>query len=175
MNHVLNTIITRRSCKKYKTDMIPREAIEQIIQAGLYAANGKGMQSPIIIAVTEKKMRDELSRLNAKYDAKKRPDPFYGAPVVLTVLADRAVSTAIYDGSLVIGNMLIAAHSLNLGSCWVHRAKEVFEDKEGQALLKALGIKGDYEGIGHCVIGYPEITAAGVMPGRKNRVYWIGE
>lgn len=173
MNEVINTIITRRSCKKYKSDTISSDVIEQIIESGLSAASGLNKQSPIIIAVSDKNTRDNLSKLNAKYDPMKRNDPFYGAPVVLAVLADKSVSTAVYDGSLVIGNMMLAAHSLGIGSCWIHRAKEVFEDEEGKNILQTLGIEGEYEGIGFCVIGYPAIETLNTIPIKPNRVYRI--
>lgn len=172
MNDIMNAIITRRSCKKYKQDMIDREDIDQVIEAGLYAASGLNKQSPIIIAVTDTETRNLLSALNKKYDPMNRPDPFYGAPVVLVVLAPKDVSTYLYDGTLVLGNMMLAAHSLGLGSCWIHRARETFEDPEGQALLKRLGITGAYEGIGNCVLGIPAIEISNHVPERKkNRVY----
>ena len=94
-------------------------------------------------------------------------DPFYGAPVVLVVLADKSRPTYLYDGSLVMGNLMLAAHSLGLGSCWIHRAKETFEREEGKAILKELGIEGDYEGIGNCVIGYAKEPAKEAAP------YWV--
>ena len=171
MNEVISNIITRRSCKKYKPDMVPVEIIDQVIEAGLYAASGMGRQSPVILAVTDKETREILSRLNHKYDPQKRPDPFYGAPVVLAVLAPKDISTYLYDGSLVLGNMLLAAHSLGIGSCWIHRAKETFEDPEGQAMLRSLGIEGDYEGIGNCILGYPEFVRQDAPPRKENRVF----
>lgn len=171
MNDVIQNMITRRSCKQYKGDPVPDEIIDQIIEAGLYAASGMGKQSPIILAVTDKKIRDELSRLNAKYDPQKRQDPFYGAPVVLAVLAPKSNPTAVYDGSLVLGNMMLAAHSLGIGSCWIHRAREVFEDAEGKELLKKAGLTEEYEGIGNCVIGYAAYENETVIPRRENRVF----
>ena len=173
MNEVINAIISRRSCKKYKPDMVPDQLIDQIIEAGLYAASAMGWQSPIIVAVKDKGTRDMLSGLNAKYDPFKRKDPFYGAPVVLAVLVEKKFRTALYDGSLVLGNMMLAAHSLGIGSCWIHRAKEAFNDPEGKSLLQKLGIQGDYEGIGHCVIGYPDVLPSSPLPRRPNRVYRI--
>ena len=119
------------------------ELLDQIVEAGTYAATGMGAQSPIIAAVTNKNIRDRLSRMNAGIMGT-GTDPFYGAPVVLVVLADRNRSTYLYDGSLVIGNMMLAAHDLGLGSCWIHRAKEEFDSPEGKALLKEWGIEGDY-------------------------------
>lgn len=171
MNEILKAIKERRSCKSFKPDMVPDEIIDQIVEAGLFAASGMGLQSPIILAVSDKETRDKLSQLNSKYDFRHRPDPFYGAPVVLVVLADRSVPTYLYDGSLVIGNMMLAAHSLDIGSCWIHRAKETFEEDEGKALLKELGIEGNFEGIANCVIGYPAVENNKIPPRKDNRVY----
>ena len=171
MNEVINNIITRRSCKSFKSDSLPDDLIDQIVEAGLYAASAMGKQSPIILVAANKEDRDKLSEINAKYDPRHRPDPFYNAPVVLTVLAPKNNSTSICDGSLVIGNMLLAAHSLGIGSCWIHRAKEVFEDEEGKKILDKLGISDDYEGIGHCVIGYAENINDTIIPRNTNRVY----
>ena len=134
---------------------MPQQALlDQIAQAGTYAPTGMGAQSPLIVEVTNKAMRDKLSKLNAAVLGT-TSDPFYGAPVVFVVLADRMRSTYLYDGSLVMGNLLNAAHALGLGSCWIHRAREVFDSADGRALLKEWGIEGNYEGIGHCIVGYP--------------------
>lgn len=173
MSEVINNIIMRRSCKSFQSNMVPDEIINQIVQAGLYAASGMGKQSPIILVVTNKEKRDILSRLNTKYDPQKRSDPFYNAPVVLAVLAPKDIPTGVYDGSLVIGNMMLAAHSLGIGSCWIHRAKEVFQDDEGQKLLQDLGLTEEYIGIGHCVIGYAKYLNSNIPPRKANRVYWI--
>ena len=173
MNEVLKAIKDRKSVKKYKDTPVPKELIEQIVEAGLYAPSGLNKQAPIVIAVTDKETRDLLSRLNAGSDPFFRSDPFYGAPCVLVVLADKnAAHTYLYDGSLTMGNMLLAAHSLGLGACWIHRAKETFETPEGKAILQKLGLSGDYEGIGNCVIGYPDMTPA-EKPRRENRVFYI--
>lgn len=173
MNEIINAMIRRRSCRSYKADMVPQELIEQVVEAGLFAASGGGRQGALIIAVSDKETRDMLSRLNAKYDDKKRPDPFYGAPVVLAVLSEKSNPTAFEDGSLAIGNMMMAAHSLGLGSCWIHRAPAVFEDEEAKALLKKLGMEGEYVGIGHCALGYA-VEADERIPSRKEgRVYRV--
>lgn len=173
MSNVLNILKTRRSIRKFKPDMIPQETIDTIIEAGTYAATGMGMQSPIIIAVTDKKVRDELSALNAKIMGKDEGfDPFYGAPVVLIVLADKSRPTYIYDGSLVMGNLMNAAHDQGIGSCWIHRAKEEFEGDYGKKLLAKLGITGDYEGIGHCVLGYADQKPE-AKPRKENYVYYL--
>ena len=122
-NAVLEAIKTRRSIREYKPDMIPGEILDKIIEAGTYAATGMNRQSPVIIAVTNKEVRDRLSKLNAEIMGTDS-DPFYGAPVVLIVLADKSSANYIYDGSLVMGNLMLAAHSLGIGSCWIHRAKQ---------------------------------------------------
>ena len=167
-------IINRRSVRKYKTDMIPRDIIERIVEAGTYAANGRGHQASIILAVTNKELRDRLSEMNRKIGGWDEGfDPFYGAPVVLVVLAEKDWPTHVYDGSLVMGNLMLAAHSLGLGSCWIHRAKETFEREEGKAILKELGIEGDYEGIGNCVIGYAKEPAKDAAPRKTDYVHYI--
>ncbi len=152
--------------------MIPQDILDQIIKAGTYAATGKNHQSPIIIAVTNKEVRDRLSKINAEIMGTKT-DPFYGAPVVLIVLAEKQFPTYVYDGSLVIGNMMLAAHSLGIGSCWIHRAKQEFEREEYKDLLKSLGIEGDYEGIGHCILGYSDGEEPAPAPRKDNYVYYI--
>lgn len=172
MNEVINNMKTRRSIRKYKPDMIPEDVLNRIIEAGTYAATGMGKQSPIIIAVTNKEIRDKFSKMNAEIMGVDS-DPFYGAPVVLIVLADKARPTYVYDGSLVMGNLMLAAHAEGIGSCWIHRAKEEFESAEGKAFLKSLGIEGDYEGIGHCVLGYTDGEEPKAMPRKENYVYYV--
>lgn len=172
MSDVLEKIKTRRSVRKYKSDMIPQETLDKVLEAGTYAATGMGAQSPIIIAVTNKEVRDKLSRLNASVMGTDT-DPFYGAPVVLIVLADKSKGTYLYDGSLVMGNLMLAAHELGLGSCWIHRAKEEFEIAEGKEILQSLGITGDYEGIGHCILGYADGPEPDAKPRKESYVYYI--
>ena len=146
-------IMTRRSVKKYLPDMPKREDIDRVIMAGLAAASGRNMQAPVIIAVTNKEIRDRLSADNAAVMGAKA-DPFYGAPCVLVVLAEKSAHTYVYDGSLTLGNMMLAAHELGLGSCWIHRAKEVMAKDEWQEWIRSLGLTGEYEGIGNLVLGY---------------------
>ena len=172
MNESLKTLIERRSCRSYKPDPIPAEILDQILAAGTYAATGMGKQSPIMIAVTDKETRDRLSRMNAAVMGASN-DPFYGAPVVIIVLANRAVPTYLYDGSLVMGNLMNAAHALGIASCWIHRAKEEFESAEGKAMLKELGIEGDYEGIGHCILGYAAQESNTPAPRKEKYIYRI--
>lgn len=173
MTETQQNIITRRSIRKYKPDMIPKETIDRIIEAGTYAATGMGKQSPIIIAVTNKEIRDKLSKMNAEIMGTPEMDPFYGAPVALIVLADKARPTYLYDGSLVMGNLMLAAHDEGIGSCWIHRAKEEFESPQGKEILKSLGIEGDYEGIGHCILGYIDGEEPKAAPRKEDYVYYI--
>ena len=172
MNETLKTLLERRSCRSYKPDPSPRDVLDQSLTAGTYAATGMGRQSPIMIAVTDKTVRDKLSAMNAAVMGA-TSDPFYGAPVVVVVLADRAIGTHLYDGSLVMGNLMNAAHALGVGSCWIHRAKEEFDSEEGKALLASLGIEGDYEGIGHCILGYPAGPCRPAAPRKDNYIYRI--
>lgn len=154
MNECIEMMKQRRSVKRYNPNRpVEPEKLEQILEAGMYVPSGYGKQSPRIIVVRDPGTRDLLSRLNARFLGKEI-DPFYGAPTVLIVLADRSQPTFLYDGTLVMGNLLNAAHALGVDSCWVHRAKEVFDCPEGKALLEKWGIDGDYEGIGHCILGY---------------------
>lgn len=175
MSEALENMLTRRSVRSYKSDMIPQEVLEKILEAGTYAATGMGKQSPIIIAVTDKELRDRLSSLNAGIMGKSGTDPFYGAPVVLVVLADKNCATYLYDGSLVMGNLMLAAHDLGIGSCWIHRAKEEFESPEGKEILKSLGIEGEYEGIGHCILGYANGPEPEARPRKESYVYYAKE
>ncbi len=172
MADTLTTLKTRRSCRAYKPELIEEEKLDAIIEAGTYAATGMGRQSPIIIAVTDREVRDRLSKLNASVLGADI-DPFYGAPELLVVLADKSVPTYLYDGSLVMGNLMNAAADLGVASCWIHRAKEEFESEEGKAILKKLGIEGDYEGIGNLVLGYAAAPANDPAPRKAGYVYKI--
>lgn len=173
MSEVLNKMQTRRSIRKFKSDRIPKEVLEKIIDAGTYAASGMNKQVGIIVAVTNKEVRDKLSKANARVMGNEATDPFYGAPVVLVVLASKEARTYVYDGSLVMGNLMLAAHELGIGSCWIHRAKEVFEQPEWQEWLKSIGIEGDYEGVGNCVLGYVDGEYPAVPPRKENRVFYV--
>ncbi len=172
MNEVIKNIKERRSIKKYENKMVPKEIIEKIVEAGTYAPSGMGKQSSIIIAITNKEIRDKLSKLNAKIMGAEI-DPFYGAPVVLVVLSKKDVPTYIYDGSLVMENLMLAANSLKIGSCWIHRAKEEFETEEGKEILRNLGINPEeYEGIGNCILGYKK-EEGNLKPRKENYIYYI--
>lgn len=153
MKETLQDLKSRRSCRKYKVEQIKEEELENILEAGIYAPTGMGKQSPIIVAVQDKDTRDLLSKLNAGVMGSDM-DPFYGAPTVLVVLADKNISTHVDDGNLVIGNLLNAAHAVGIDSCYIYRAREVFESEAGKQLLKKWGIEGEYEGIGNVILGY---------------------
>ncbi len=174
MNETLKVLETRRSCRNFRPDMVEAEKLEAIIKAGTYAATGMGKQSPIIIAVTDKELRDKIAEENRKIGGWAEGfDPFYGAPVILIVLADKSVGTYMYDGSLVLGNLMNAAESLDVSSIWIHRAKEEFESDFGKKLLAELGIEGNYEGIGHCALGYAAEPAKAPAPRKENYVYYV--
>ncbi len=171
MEQILDAMKVRRSIRRFKPDMISREKIDRIIEAGTYAASGRNGQSPVIIAVTNKEIRDRLAKVNADIMGADT-DPFYGAPVMLIVVADKSRSTYLYDGSLAMGNLMLAAHSLGLGSCWIHRAKETFEIPEWKEWLSSLGLEGDYEGIGSLALGYVDGEYPPVLPRKSGRVFY---
>jgi len=154
MNDTIKTLTQRRSIRKYKKEQITEEQLTRILEAGCYAPTGMGAQSPIMVVVQNKEMVQKLSKLNAKFTGNVEADPFYGAPTVIVVLADADKVTYIEDGSLVIGNLMNAAYSVGVDSCWIHRAKEMFSSEEGKLLLKEWKIEGNYVGIGHCILGY---------------------
>ena len=174
MSEALENIKTRRSIRKYKPDMVPQEILDKIIEAGLYAASGMGQQNTIIIQVTNKELRDKISKMNQEIGGWKEGfDPFYGAPAMLIILAKKDWSNRVYDGSLVMGNLMLAAHDLGIGSCWIHRAKQEFETDWGREFLKSLGIEEEYEGIGHCALGYVDGDYPKAPTIKENRVYYV--
>ncbi len=174
MNQTIQDMLTRRSCRNFKPDMVPEGTLGQIIEAGLYAANSRGRQGTAIVAVTDKALRDRLSETNREIGGwEKGFDPFYGAPAVLIVLGDKSVANHVYDGSLVMGNLMLAAHSLGVASCWVHRAKETFEMDAYRELLTSLGVQGEYEGIGFCVLGYAREALPAAAERKENRAFYV--
>ncbi len=148
-------LLTRRACRAYKPDPVPEELLEKVLVAGSFAPSAMGRQPCKILAVTDKALRDELMKDNAAILGNPDSDPFYGAPVVLVVLADASLPTRVYDGSLVMGNLLNAAHAVGLAGCWIHRARETFEMPRWKAFLTEHGIEGNWEGIGNCILGFP--------------------
>ncbi len=169
-NEVLNTIKSRRSVRTYKTEPVEEELLNAILEAGTYAPTGGGRQSPTIIAITSKKYRDEIVKLNAEIMGS-NSDPYYGAPVIILVLADGNANTFVEDGSCVLENMMLAASSLGLGSVWVHREREIFDSDKGKALLKAWGLPETMKGVGGIALGYP--AAAVGEPAKRKDDYII--
>ena len=173
MASTLEDLKNRRSCRSYQPRQITEEELQQVLEAGTYAPTGRGAQAPIIVVVQDKETIAALSRQNAAIMGNPEADPFYGAPTVLIVLADKSRPTYLYDGSCVMDNLLNAAQAVGLGACWIHRAKEELESEEGKALLKQWGIQGDYEGIGHCVLGYRADAVPAPAPRKEKYVYYV--
>lgn len=169
MNETLNNLKTRRSIRSFLTRQVEKDLLEQVLEAGTYAPTGGGRQTPVIVAVQDEATIKQLSRMNARVIGNDS-DPFYGAPTVLVVLADRSRRTYLLDGAAVITTLLNAAHAVGLGSCWVHRAKEMFESEEGKTLLTRWGIEGDYEGIGLALLGYAAGPAPEPAPRKENYI-----
>ncbi len=172
MNETIKNLLTRRSVRAYLPKQVEESLLQQVLEAGTYAPTGGGRQTPVIVAVQNAETVWQLSRMNAAVNGAKS-DPFYGAPTVLVVLAERSRGTYLLDGASVITTLLNAAHAVGLGSCWVHRAKEEFESGEGKALLKEWGIEGDYEGVGHVILGYAAEAPVEPAPRKENYVYRV--
>ena len=173
MSETLEVIKKRRSCRSFKDQMVPEELVDQVIEAGTWAASGRGLQSPVIVYVTNSYVKRKLKEMNAKILGKEGEDPFFEAPVILIVLADKNMPTYVYDGSLAMGNMMLAAEDLGLASCWIHRAKEEFDSDEGKTLLKAMGIDNmNLEGIGHLALGYRDGEAPEPKERKKDYVFY---
>lgn len=176
MNNIIENLITRRSIRKFKKEIPSDEVLEEICKAGSYAPSGMNSQECKIVLIKNKNIISELSKLNAKYLWSTHPehaDPFYGAPVIAIVFADTTIKTYLQDGSLVMGNLMNAAHALNVGSCWIHRAKEMFEDEIGKAYLKQWGLNEKLEGIGVCILGYSDMVLPAPPPRKENFIITI--
>lgn len=172
MKDAMEVLLTRRSIRNFNDKSIPEDVLNKILEAGTYAPTAMGMQKPIIIAITDKKVRDEVSRENARIMGREGIDPFYGAPVILLVAVEN-YPNAVYDGSCVMDNLLNAAWAMGVGSCWIHRAKEELESDFGKKLLKSLGIVGDYIGVGHVALGYFDGEPPLPKPRKENYIYRI--
>lgn len=170
MSDAINIFRSRRSCKHYDGRPVSEEQLSAILEAGEYAPSGMNKQSAVMLAVRDRELIKKLSRMNAQVMGADI-DPFYGAATVVIVLADKNVSTYLYDGSLVMGNLLNAAEAVGVQGCWIHRAKQMFETEDGKEILKKAGIKGDYEGIGCCILGYGEKQPE--KPRKDNYVYYL--
>ena len=173
MNEILNGLLSRRSVRSYTDEQVPDALLDQVLTAGLYAASGMNTQGCVAVAVRDKETRDLLSKLNAAVMGSDS-DPFYGAPCVIVVLGDPTVYGGwIYDGSLVMGNMMNAAYAVGLGSCWIHRAQQVFDSPEGKELLKKWGLPEHLRGVGNCILGFAkEVPPA--RPRKEGRIVRIG-
>ena len=165
MNDIIQAMLDRRSCRSYKKEQIKEAELKEILLAGTYAASGMGRQSAKIVVVQDEQTIAKLRKMNAAVMGTPEADPFYGAPTILVVLADSDIRTWFADGSLVMGNLMLAASSLGVASCWINRALEMFDTPEGKDLLKKWGIGENYRGIGHCILGY----ADGPLPAAKER------
>jgi nitroreductase len=173
MNAAIENMKTRRSVRKFKADAVPQELIEQVIEAGTFAASGHDRQPWALIAVTNRDVIARLSAANASFFDMDVKDPFYGAPAVIIVLTKKSTPTYIYDGTMAMDNMMLAAHSLGLASCWIHRAKQVFELPEWKEWLHSIGVDGDYEGIGHVALGYADGPLPEARPRKAGRVFYV--
>lgn len=161
----------RRSIRRYKPDQVSEELLDAVLEAGLYAASGMNTQNTVMVAVRDKKTRDLLSRMNAEVMGTQN-DPFYGAPCVIVVLVDPERYTCVEDGALVMGNLMQAAFDAGLGSCWIHRAQQMFDSAQGKALLREWGLPETLRGVGNCILGYAdEVPAA--KPRREGRIVKI--
>lgn len=173
MNETVNTLLSRRSIRKFKPEQIKDEELNAVLEAGKYAPSGANHQSPLFIVVQNKDVIKKIAKLNASFTGNPNGDPYYGAPTVILVLADKSKVTPVEDASLALGNMFNAAYSLGLGSCWIHRTKQMFESEEGKALLKEWGIKGDYIGVGSCILGYPDCEQPEAAPRKDDYVVMV--
>lgn len=169
MQSTIDDLKTRRSCRAYKGEQISVDELNLVLEAGEYAPTGMGMQSPIMVVVQDKPTIKLLSDINAEIMGVNK-DPFYGAPTVVVVLADTNRPTWVEDGSLVMGNLMNAAHAIGLGSCWINRARETFDRPEGKELLKKWGIPETYRGVGNCILGYPAAEAPKTKPRKENYI-----
>ena len=165
MNETLKVLKERRSVRKYKAEQIRDEELNAILEAGTWAPSGMGLQSAVMVVVQDPATIAKLSKANAEIQGKPGTDPFYGAPTVVVVLADSGSRNWLQDGSLVMGNLMTAAASLHIGSCWINRAMEYFDTAEGKDLLKQWGLPETYRGVGNCVLGYVD----GDLPAPKPR------
>lgn len=165
----IEVLTQRRSVKKYTDEQVDEELLEKILTAGTYAPNGMGAQSPVMVVVQDKETIEKISRLNAAVMGASN-DPFYGAPTLVIVFADKNRMTYVEDGSLVMGNLMNAAFSLGVDSCWIHRARQVFETTEGKELMKKWGLSENYAGIGNCILGYCDGPRPQAKPRKDNYI-----
>ena len=174
MNEILKAMETRQSVRAYRPEQIDEETLNAILRAGTFAPSGMGRQSGKIVVVQDPATREILRAKNAEVIGNPDADPFYGAPTVLVVLADSTVPTWVEDGSLVMGNLLLAASALGVGAYWIHRARETFDSPEGKALLQKWGIPETYRGVGNCILGYPAAEPQAKKPRKADFIVRVG-
>ena len=167
---ILNGIKERRSCRKYKAEQISNAELDTVLEAATYTPTGRNMQAPKMVVVQDKETIETLRKLNAEIMGNPDADPFYGAPTVVIVFSDKNVSTHLEDGSLVLGSLMLAAHAVGLGSCWIHRARQTFETDEGKNLMKKWGLGDNYVGIGNCILGYPDCEHPEARPRKSDYI-----
>ena len=153
-NKAYETIVGRRSIRAFQPRQVEQEALDAVLQAGLYAPCGMGSQLVTMVAVQDPAVRAKLTAMNAAVMGTDG-DPYYGAPTIVVVLASPERPTWVEDGSCALTVMMEAAHALGLGSCWIHRAREMFDSDEGKALLRAWGVPAGMRGVGALALGYP--------------------
>lgn len=172
MNQTIETLLNRRSIRKFKSEQITDEELEAVLKAGMYAPSGGNQQAALLIAVQNKATLEKIDSMNAAVLGKDT-HPYYGAPTVILVLTDKSKATPVEDASLVLGNMMNAAAALGLGACWIHRERQMFETEEGTALLKEWGVTGDYIGVGSCILGYPDCPQPKAAPRKEGYVVYV--
>ena len=172
MNESIKNMLERRSIRAYKKDLVPQETLDLILQAGEYAPSGMGQQGTLMVVTQDPELVAKLSKMNAAVMGS-TADPFYGAPTVIIVFADSTMGTCVENGSLVMGNLMNAAHALDVDSCWIHRAREVFDSPEGKELKKQWGVPDEYVGIGNCVLGYRDCDYPQAKPRKDGFVICI--
>ena len=176
MNQTIHDLKTRRSIRKFKDEQISDEDLKTILETGTYAPTGRGAQSPKIVVIQDEEKIKELSAWNRSFfpvEVPKDMDPFYGAKTLLIVLADSDMPTWIEDGASVLAVLVNAAHAVGVGSCWIHRARDEFASPKGKALLKEWGIPERYEGVGHVVLGYPDMEAPEPLPRKEDYIHFV--
>lgn len=169
-NELLKGIKERRSCRKFKAEQIKDCELDTVLEAATFAPTGRNLQAPKMVVVQDKETIEFLRKLNAEAMGSPEADPFYGAPTVVIVFSDKNVSTHLEDGSLVLGSLMLAAHAVGLGSCWIHRARQMFETEEGKALMKKWGVSEDYVGIGNCILGYADCELPEARPRKADYI-----
>lgn len=172
-NMVLKSLKERRSIRRYEARQVEEDKLRTILEVGTYAATGMNRQSPIMVVVQDPDTREKLRKMNAAIMGNPDMDPFYGAPTIVIVLADPNIPTCVEDGSLVMGNLMNAAYAVGVDSCWIHRARQEFDSEEGKQLLREWGIKGDYIGVGHCILGYRDCDMPEAKPRKQTYIYRV--